>query len=233
VARVNDRTLLDASTSAPVPAGPAFLESLGGRQAFTGRRNALDIDTLDVDLLHRWVNQAKERADEYRLDALDAPCPPDRVDAFVAAMAIMNTAPREDLDVEDEVFTVELLRQREAANAFRGAEQWVIAAIHEPTGDIAGYTELVLPTVTWPTRGFQGDTGVDPNHRNRGLGRWLKASMLLRLIDERPAVRRVVTFNAGSNAPMLSINHALGFRCVEDRVTYQIPLDVLEERLNR
>ncbi len=96
---------------------------------------------------------------------------------------------------------------------------------------IAGYTEIVLPTATWPTRGFQGDTGVDPNHRDRGLGRWLKAEMLLRLIDERPAVRRVTTQNAGSNAPMLNINHALGFRCIEERPTYQIPLGEMKARV--
>jgi GNAT superfamily N-acetyltransferase len=232
VARANGRTLLDASTSPGVPAGAAFLESLGGRHAFTGRRNALDIADLDLDLLHSWVDRAKDRASDYRLDGWDAPCPDDRVEAFVAAEAVMNTAPRENFEVEDDVFTVELLRQREAANAARGADQWVLAAVHEPTGEIAGYTEVVL-TSTWPTRAFQGDTGVDPSHRNNGLGRWLKAAMLLRLLDERPEVHRVVTFNAGSNEPMLSINHALGFHCIEERPTYQIPLDSMAERISR
>jgi GNAT superfamily N-acetyltransferase len=231
VARANGRTLLDAGTSTRVAAGAAFLQALGGRHVLTFRKNALDVDAVDLAMVHAWVDRAKQRAGDYRLDGWDAPCPEDRVEAFVAAQSIMNTAPTEDFSVEDEVFSVELLREREAANAARGYDQFVFAAVHEPTGEIAGYTEIVLPTKTWPTRGFQGDTGVDPRHREKGLGRWLKAAMLLRVIDERPEVRRIVTGNAGSNEPMLNINHALGFRCIDERPVFQISIEDIEARL--
>jgi mycothiol synthase len=226
VARDNGRIKLDAATTPRIPAGAAFLESLGARRAFVGRRNRLRIADLDLDLLHDWVDRAKERAAEYRLEGWDGGCPDERVEAFVAAEAIMNTAPREDFDVEDSVFTVDLRRQREQALAERDEDIWVLTAVHEPTGEIAGYTEIELPS-TWPTHAQQGDTGVDPSHRNKGLGRWLKAAMLLRLIDERPEVREVWTFNAGSNAPMLNINDTLGFRCAAESPTYQIDLDAL------
>jgi len=52
----------------------------------------------------------------------------------------------------------------------------------------------------------------------------LKATMALRLVSERPEVRSISTGNAGSNAPMLSINHAMGFRCVEQRDYYQVAI---------
>jgi GNAT superfamily N-acetyltransferase len=229
-AEAEGRPKLDAGTSDAVPAGAAFLERLGGRPAFTGRRNALDIDGVDRPMLDRWSERAAERAGDYVLEAWDAPCPADRVEAFVDAMHIMNTAPREDFDAEDDVFSVEWVRDHEAMNAARGAEQWVICAVHRPSGDIAGYTEVLLPS-TWPTRVYQGDTGVDPAHRDKGLGRWLKAAMLRRLVVERPQVRRVVTFNAGSNEPMLNINHELGFRCIESRSVYQFDLKVIRDRL--
>ena len=83
-------------------------------------------------------------------------------------------------------------------------------ARHDATGEIVGLTELVLPPHR-PWRAHQGDTGVNPAHRGKSLGRWLKAVNLLRLLDERPAVREVETYNAGTNQAMLSINHALGF----------------------
>jgi hypothetical protein len=63
--------------------------------------------------------------------------------------------------------------------------------------------------------GFQGDTGVRPDHRGHGLGAWMKAVNHLRLADERPDVEWVQTWNADSNEPMLRINRALGFAPVQ------------------
>jgi GNAT superfamily N-acetyltransferase len=78
---------------------------------------------------------------------------------------------------------------------------------------------------------WQGGTAVDPTHRNKGLGRWLKAAMLQRLLDERPEVANVDTWNAGSNEPMLAINVALGFRPVKYYNARQIPVpDLLARR---
>jgi GNAT superfamily N-acetyltransferase len=77
------------------------------------------------------------------------------------------------------------------------------------TSKLVGYTELRLP-LAQPWLADQGDTGVDPAHRGLGLGRWLKAAKALRLLDERPEVRAVETWNAGGNEPMLAINRAVG-----------------------
>lgn len=46
--------------------------------------------------------------------------------------------------------------------------------------------------------------------------------MLERLRDEQPAIQRVRTDNAVSNAPMLAINDQLGFRIVRTRTEWQL-----------
>ena len=97
----------------------------------------------------------------------------------------MNTAPLEALDWDDERFTAEHWRAIEATNEARGFETWQLCARHDDSGELAGYTELTLPRL-WPGAAWQEDTGVWPKHRERGLGRWLKAVNALRLLDERP-----------------------------------------------
>ena len=77
----------------------------------------------------------------------------------------------------------------------------------------------------------QNDTGVDPAHRERGLGRWLKADMLRRVLAERPGIELVETWNAGSNAPMLAINHELGFRLARVSGNWQADIDVVRKHL--
>ena len=232
IARAHGRTMLDGATRPAIPAGAAFAEALGAEHRFTGHRNELRISDVDLDLMHSWVDRAKERAADYRLEGWDGACPDHLVDDYLAAVTVMNTAPREDIEAEDDVVTVAWLRGSEEVNRRRGADDWVLTAIHEPTGHMAGFTQIVVPSL-WPTHAHQQGTAVDPAHRGNGLGRWLKAAMILRLMDEHPAVERVGTENAGSNAPMLNINHAMGFRCIEEKPVYQVPLDTLAERIKR
>jgi ribosomal protein S18 acetylase RimI-like enzyme len=54
-------------------------------------------------------------------------------------------------------------------------------------------------------------TGVARAFRRRGLGRHLKASTTLRLMELYPGLRFLVTGNEETNQPILSINKAMGF----------------------
>ena len=149
-------------------------------------------------------------------------------DKYIAVNDVMNTAPREELDMEDEHLTPDRVREREARRVKQRGEIWTLIAVHEPTGHWAGFTEVVrcdwMGDLMW-----QGNTGVDPNHREKGLGRWLKAAMLLRVLDEKPEVGRIETWNAGSNEPMLGINIAMGFRPVKYYGDWQISTEALRE----
>jgi hypothetical protein len=60
----------------------------------------------------------------------------------------------------------------------------------------------------------QGDTAVHADHRGHRIGWWLKAVNALRVLDEKPNVRFIETWNDGGNRWMLDINDAMGFRPV-------------------
>jgi GNAT superfamily N-acetyltransferase len=69
--------------------------------------------------------------------------------------------------------------------------------------------------------------------RGRGLGKWLKAKMLLHMREVYPAADWVATDNAGSNAPMLAINKKLGFKQYRTASEYQMTRDELSARLKQ
>ncbi|HZQ78371.1 MAG TPA: GNAT family N-acetyltransferase [Acidimicrobiia bacterium] len=224
-------TMLDFEARVGGPGEP-FLRRLGAELRLIERRSRCRTGDVDRAVLEGWVRRAGERAAGYSLVAWDGSCPDDLLADFLALKGVMNTAPLEALDWDDERITPEQWRRKEAARRAKGIEAWTVCARHDESGELAGYTEIRFPG-TWPEAAWQGDTGVWPKHRDRGLGRWLKAVMALRVLDERPAVRHIETWNADSNEAMLSINVAMGFRPLENWGDWQAGTDVVAEALRR
>ena len=222
-------TVLDFEARVGGPGEP-FLRSIGAERRLIERRSRCSVAEIDRDLLVSWVRRAGERAAGYSLVACDGPCPEELLPGFLTLSRVMNTAPLGALDWDDEQLTAEQWRAVEATHAARGVETWTLCARHDGSGELAGYTELVFPT-TWPQVAWQENTGVWPKHRERGLGRWLKAAMALRMLDERADVRHIDTWNAGSNEAMLGLNVAMGFRPLENWGDWQARTDEVAGRL--
>jgi mycothiol synthase len=222
-ARSQGRTTLMGMTVVGTE-GAAAVRALGAEVALVNRISRLRTAELDRSLLETWVTRAPERAAGYSLLSFESPTPEHLREPFASLMAVMNTAPRGDMDMEDEVVTPALMQEFEASMAAKGTRLWTVAARHDASGELAGYSTLFIEKHR-PWQVHQGDTGVVPAHRNKGLGRWLKAVNLLRLLDERPEAEVVDTENAGSNEPMLNINVALGFRPLAETESVQLKLN--------
>lgn len=225
----NERKSLITDVPADAPYEP-WLEDLGLKKSLEDKRSRLVLDDVDWGLMDSWIHRAAERASGYELLALSTPIPEEHLEAFCEVLHVMNTAPKEDLDFEDFVMTPKKWRDIEAKKAASKTEGRFLIAVAPETGRFAGLTEIILPH--WQRDlAWQGDTGVDPAHRNLGLGRWLKAEMLKRLVEERPEVTRIDTYNAGSNEPMLNINLEMGFRPILIQHAWQGPTASVRERL--
>ena len=88
-----------------------------------------------------------------------------------------TTSPRDGLNLEDQHFTPERLRVSEQSMEIQGTQRWTVYVRDCKTGSFFGYSEMIFDPEQ-PHLIFQDATGVQPEFRGRGLGRWLKAAML-------------------------------------------------------
>jgi mycothiol synthase len=230
-ARTEGRRLLIGMTWDGAPDGEAFALRLGCQSAMSGHVIQLELGELDRGLLQRWQDDRLQRAGDLKLEFWDGPpYPEDQIETVVAMHEANNLMPFGDLDVEDFHVGPEQVRQRDQSLLAQGIRRWTMVVRDPENQEFAGYTE-----VFWnphkPDVIEQGGTAVLPAYQNRGIGRWLKAAMLEKVLRDRPEVTRVQTGNADSNAPMLHINLELGFKPYTATMYWQIELDLAQEYL--
>lgn len=147
-------------------------------------------------------------------------------DAWAGAAAIahgsMEDAPSGDTDEQTQAWTAGRLHAAQQLILDRGGAITTVAAV-TPQGEVAAYTELVMPDPDGP-RALQYDTAVVPGHRGRGLGRAVKLRMLAEATARHPALRTIATTVADANTPMLAVNEALGYRRERAAAIYQLKL---------
>ncbi len=208
----------------------ALAERGGMKDAFLAQESRLLLADVDWDLVDRWIERAAERASEYELLFRAGLFPEEELEDYCRLHDVMNTAPLEDFERDPEVVTPEIWRSWEEQDALRQVQFLIQIARHKPSGQLVGFTELLYQALN-PAQSFQADTGVHPDHRQKGLGRWLKSAMLQVVRDNFPLVERIDTDNAGSNEPMLNINIALGFRPILRNHVWQGDVATLRARL--
>lgn len=223
-ARTDQRRLLLTSTFDRIPAGEAFMKHLGAQKGLEGHVNQLRMDELDHSMIHRWLERGNALDTEFELGLWEGPYPEDQLLAVTQLIELTNQQPFGDIEINDVHLTPEQVRQTEQQLFARGSQRWTFYVIDKSNGKFAGYTETVW-NPNRPEILMQDMTGVFPEYRNKGLGRWLKAAMLEKVVGERPQVKYIRTGNADSNAAMLKINNELGFKPYMASIFWQIEID--------
>lgn len=216
------RSLLTWSTFDAVPAGGFFSRELGARIARVNRTSELHMVDIDWAVVAQWAEARRARELGYRLETIVGPFPEQLRGDAVIFHRIMQTAPREDLDVAKSGIDADFVAEHDQALRHAGRERWTILVRHAE-GACVGGTEVTFD-VSEPETAHQQNTGIDPAHRGTGLAQWVKAAMLERIRHAEPQVVSVRTSNASSNAPMLAINNALGFKVLATRTEWQLDL---------
>lgn len=206
------------------------LAQLGMRKAFADKRSRLWVADLDHGLMNRWIGRAGERAQGYELLYLASPVPDEHIERWCQVQYVMHTAPKEDLEFEFQEWTPDKWRELEKNHSKAGTRMVGHVALDRATSDFVGLSNIYIQGYQTDLA-WQGDTGVHPDHRNMGLGRWMKGATVLRVLEEHPEIERVDTFNAGSNEAMLNINLEMGYRTILVTHAWQGDLETVRKRL--
>jgi mycothiol synthase len=165
----------------------------------------------------------------YRVGRWVGNAPEEIVASYARARQAIQDAPGGDMSFEQPDWTVERVRSAEENHRRRNIEQWVVVAIHEESGEVAGLTEVELRTGS--NAAMQMDTVVLREHRGHRLGVAVKAEMLRWLLTERPNVMQMNTTTDAHNTHMIDVNTTLGYAVTVAMVNVEADAAALATRL--
>jgi GNAT superfamily N-acetyltransferase len=202
------------------PAIP-FYESLGFEREYAETRGVLTLSKVDWEALGA---MALGISPGYRIEYHPGGPPKALLEAYAHAK-LEAQDDDSDLDLAPRSSDPQRLRDSLTTLHKRGLKPYIVLAIHEATGVVAGLTEVVVPA-QHPERADQYDTIVVRAHRGYGIDRAIKARMLFELRAAEPELLEVQTWNALDHEAMLQVNAELGYQ--PDRGWYEYGADVAQ-----
>ncbi|MGH9169590.1 MAG: GNAT family N-acetyltransferase [Acidimicrobiales bacterium] len=213
VAQDRGRSRIFGHTLEPVdsePRGASFARAASYRAARTNERRDLHLP-VSPELLDDLTAACLPFAAGYEIVTWTGSCPGSLAEGRVhLAQVISADAPHGELDYEVENWDIDRLRRWEANVEQMGRDLLSAGAVESASGTLVGFTELGLPRRR-PQLAYQFDTVVSPEHRGHRLGALTKIANVRALAERSPETRRMSTWNAADNAPMIGVNEAIGY----------------------
>jgi GNAT superfamily N-acetyltransferase len=219
MAQARGRTKLGADAWDGSP-GIAFAEKNGFEKKSQAINRRQHLAEVSFDRIQKLYDEACTAASAYEVVRVLGRTPDELMPAVTELSASINDAPLDDLEIEDEQFTPERMRNYETAQLSRGQRLYRLLARHRDTGALAGHT-VVTVLEERPGIAYQHDTSVVRDHRGHRLGLLLKTGMNLWLRDVEPQLETVDTWNAESNDHMIGVNEELGYRAMGRELQFQ------------
>ncbi|WP_327260773.1 GNAT family N-acetyltransferase [Streptomyces sp. NBC_01232] len=218
-ARDHARRCVVAQAEAGSP-GDDFLAARGFRKVLALRFTRLPLAEVDTAVLVEIIERPHPG---YRLMSWQGTVPDDLAETFTASRRAMDDMPMDDADSGIVIWDVDRVRAAAKAVEQRGDHLHTVVAVDVSNGAIAGFTELVIPG-NGAGDGQHYGTGVLPEHRGHGLGRWMKAESIRQAHRDYPDLGGLLTDTADGNTHMRQINDGLAY--TPTHTTHQHRLDL-------
>ncbi|MCH0561619.1 MULTISPECIES: GNAT family N-acetyltransferase [unclassified Streptomyces] len=218
-ARENARRCVIAQAEAG-SAGDDFATARGFRRVLTLMYSRLALAGVDTTALAGIIARPYPG---YRLVSWQGTVPDHLAQTFAASRRAMDDMPMDDTDYGTVTWDVDRVRAAAKAVEERGDRLHTVVAVTTSDDSIAGFTELVVPG-NGTGDGQHYGTGVLPEHRGHGLGRWMKAESIRQAHERYPELGGLLTDTASSNTHMRRINDGLGY--THGHTTHQHQFDL-------
>jgi GNAT superfamily N-acetyltransferase len=215
--RATDKSVL--TMSADTDAGHAFLTHIGAAAKHCMLESRTLLKDIDWPCLRRWEDAAGSLGLAFECYA--GRVPRDVIISLLPQLtALVSDVPLGELETPPIRLEIESYDHwYEGMDRVEGAHHLIL--FRAPDGAVIGMSEA-----SWDSRSphvvHQSFTAIARSCRGRGLARAIKAAMLRQIRASHPAAKEMRTFNAESNAAILSINKRLGFSVRRRHVDYQI-----------
>lgn len=191
------------------PSGREFARRIGAEEKLDFHENVLRIADLDQELLRSWVDKGRDHASGYSVRLIEGLWP----ESLFEDIAHLYHVLERDMPMSDTFEPAEWDAQRVGELQDHYAvtfDSLSTIAVHVETGRAVGMSDMIRRK-TDPTTWIVTTTMVDPDHRGKSLGKWLKGAINLAALDRWKGGIYAETGNAFINEPMLAINRAMGF----------------------
>jgi len=221
----------EAQRQLPFVVNHRFIATHGARPRLHSVESHLALDDVPWTQMPAWRGQVDIEDPSLRWEVHAPRVPLPRLAQLMAPFGrLINQQPLGELEMPPIRYELAAFESWYRELDTRGGEHYLIVLT-------AGDEVAAVCDANWdarvPERVHQSFTAVAAPWRGKGLAKAVKAAMLLLVRDRQPGVTTFTTYNAQSNAPMLSINQQLGFRLHREECTYQLDRDVLGSFLAR
>lgn len=209
-ARKENRNTIMTNTFSTCLAGEEFISKTGAEKVLDINTKRLVIQNIEPNLLSKLKEKSKQIQENFEIEFLEGKFNDENLKSIADLYnLISNSQYLGDIDMEFK-YTPEHLRMNEKYLFSTGLIRWVMFVKEKQSGNIIGLTE-VTQNPNKSDKINQVFTGILNEYQNKGLGSWLKLSMLEKIIKEKNEIKFIHTDNALKNAPIDKINKELGF----------------------
>ncbi|MHA2030755.1 MAG: GNAT family N-acetyltransferase [Candidatus Kariarchaeaceae archaeon] len=212
-------------------AGKEYVKHIGiGIVAIEGGENRLYMEDVDWSRMRKWINDSTARKEGVTIETFED-VPEKYLEEYSKLYTYaLNLVPKGEEEWEA-VVTPEVRRKDEQKHKKKGTI-WITKVSKEVDGKLSGLTEIFY--------NYENDylveqelTGIVPECRSRGLGKWLKAEMLHHINEKFPKVKFIATGNADINTHMVSINTRMGYKKTRHWTSYKFVKEEMESFIHK